>query len=486
MSLTRSGWFWMFAIVLAGASTARAQFNDNTRMFGGNWEKSENHWQPFGPTGFEMDLQPFDIATFDDANEYDGADDFSIGWYFGYQRLNWATGRPDKLPLGDRNTMLVTGDGRTFLNQRNGRDIAVRNAPFHWGNRYEMGYWDGRTGWAASVLDLDHQLQQSLDTGLAINFVNPFVSFTTPGGEFVTITVLSGFVDADADGFDDDLNGNGRFGRWIDSNGDGTPDRLAPVTAGPGAGVDFEDTVVFPTNFDEVVTRNTVETSGVELSKTFRFRPFHKRGGILELYLGARYMEVNEAFRANMLGGFGNEFLNIGFTTDPLGNQVPLRVNSFIESLVDNNLVGPQLGGRLYWRRGAFNFATEARFMAAYNFQNIKLRGQLGGNIPLGVAVQGGNVNAVLPNAPAALDNSNFEHHAHFDEFAPTGEVRVQTAYNITKGIALKVGWTGIYSHGIARSANVIVYEVPHLGINTHNLEDYFATGVDFGVEWNR
>ena len=486
MSLTRFRTrIFTLAVLLASAASAQAQYNDiHTRMYGSNWDKTDNHWQPFGPTGFEMDLQPFAIATFDDAYEYDGADDFNIGWYGGYQRLNWATGRPDKLPLGDPQPMLfTTGDGRTFLAQRNGRDIAVRNAPLHWGNRYETGYWDARNGWNLGILDLDHQLQQTLDTGVAINFINPFVTFTTPDGQVVTTTVLSGFVDADADGFDDDVNGNGRFGRYLSA--DGNPTQLGPGDD-PGEETDFGDMVVFPTVFDEVITRNTVETSGVELSKTFRFRPFHKKGGILELYLGARYMEVNEAFRVQALGGFGNEFLNIGFTTDPLGNQVPLRVQSFWDSEVDNNLVGPQLGGRLYWRRGAWSFITETRFMAAYNFQNIKLRGQLGGNIPQGVVVQGGNVNAVLVNAPAALDNSNFERHAHFEEFAPTGEMRIQSAYNITKGISLKVGWTGIYSHGIARSANVIVYQVPHLGISNHNIEDYFTTGVDFGFEWNR
>jgi hypothetical protein len=219
--------------------------------------------------------------------------------------------------------------------------------------------------------------------------------------------------------------------------------------------------------------------------KLFRFRPFHNNS-IMELYLGARYMEINDTFHVNALGGFGNEFLNLGVGQDAAGNQVPIRVQSFWRSEVDNNIVGPQIGGRWHSRRGAFNFVAEARFMAGFNFQNIKQTGQLGGNIPNGLVNAGNNALQSLANAPAALDNTNFEHHAHFDEFAPTGEVRVQWSYNVTKALALQVGWTGIYADGIARGANMIVYRVPNLGISEHNREDYFTTGVDFGVTFNR
>jgi hypothetical protein len=450
-----------------------------------SWLPSDNRWQPLGPVGFEHDGEPFAPV---DISEYGGRDNTTQGVFFTYEKLNWMIQRPEARPLGFPGQVQVSGDGQSFYLQSNGRDLSVASSPFTWGNRFDLGYWDGDTGWSASILDLDDQLQHRQDTGVAVNFFDPGINIVRPsGGPVFNIPILGAFIDvagaggAGADGIDDDIDGDGVAGRFIDTDMDGIGDQLAGADL-----VDYDDLVTIPTQFDELVSISHAETAGVELMKMYRFRPFHN-GGLFEFSMGARYMEFNDKFRVNARGGFRNQFANLGTAPDNAGNLVPIQVRSFWDSQVDNNLIGPQITGRYSNRRGHWNFVAEGRIFAAYNFQNVKLRGQLGGNIPNGVVQDpGGTVMGLVQNMPANLDNSNFEHFARFEEFAPGGELRIESTYAISKAVALKVGWTGIYSVGTARAANMVVYQVPHLGISNDNHESWLTHGVNFGVEWNR
>jgi hypothetical protein len=477
------------AAIVAVPMAVIAQNPYNYDRGGMTWTPSANKFQPFGPTDFEHDYQPFGILKVDD-QDYDGKEAWTQGVFFSYARANWQISRPERHELGDTSMQLVTStDGLTFVEQRNGFRESVRNAPFAWGNRYEMGYWDGSTGWVGGVLDYDDQMQQTVDTQVAVNFVNPDVTdlYIAAGAVLqpgVRITMLSGFVDRDGDGFDDNINGQLGGGRFEDTDNDGVGD--TPVT--DIVDVDYGDMVILPTKFDHLSTRNNANTSGVELMKMFRFRPLHN-ASIFELFAGARYMEMNEDFMVNAQGGFGNQFAQLGSAPNVNNVITPLRIESFWNSRIDNNIVGPQIGGRWYSRRGKWLFAAEGRFLAGFNFQNIHQRGQLAGNIPAGVVNQGqpGQLNqALVQNAVAAFNNSNFENYARFEEFAPLGEMRLETSYQLTKAVAFKVGFTGMYADGIGRASSMILYQLPTLGIAGDNREDMFVTAFNFGVEVNR
>ncbi len=467
--------FWLlpFVAMLLTATIAHAvqpwQMPDSSYP----WTKGGNRWQPFGPVGFEHDGAPFAPV---DAIDFGGRDSTTQGMFFTYERLNWMISRPEIRALGDTNSIAVSTDGRTVFNQSNGRDSAVTSAPFTWGDRLEGGYWDGNSGWSISVMQLGDQAQTRNDSQLAINFINPDVTFLRPNGSPVTITALSGFVDADGDTFDDDLDNDGKAGRYVVVAG------AVTSTLTDANDVDYDDMVVFPTIFDTVLTVAHSESSGVELMKMYRFRPFHN-GSVLEMFYGARYLELNDMYRVNAVGGFGNDFTNLGTTPDNTG---PVRVQTFWDSQAQNNIVGPQIGGRWYSRRGKWNFVLAGRFFAGLNFQDIVQRGQIGGNLPQGVISPTGGTATLLKNAPANLNNSNFEHHARYEEFSPTTELRIESTYALSKAVSLKVGWTGIYSAGIARGANMVLYRVPDLGIAGNNRENYFSTGLNFGVEINR
>lgn len=466
---------------------AQAQYNSDRG--GMSWTPSANKFQPFGPVDFEHDYQPFGIVKVDD-QDYDGKEAWTQGVFFSYARANWQISRPERHELGDTSAMLVTStDGLSVVQQVNGFKESIRNAPFAWGNRYELGYWDGSTGWIGGVLDYDDQLQQTTDTQVAVNFINPDVTdlyraagFTVPPG--VQITMLHMFVDRDGDGFDDNLNGAGAAGRFTDSDMDGVGD--TPVTN--RAQVDFEDMVIAPTKFDHLTTRNNANTSGVELMKMYRFRPLHN-ASIFELFMGARYMEMNEDFMVNAQGGFGNAFAQLGSAPNNNGVITPLQIQSFWNSRIDNNIVGPQVGGRWYSRRGKWLFAAEGRFLAGFNFQNVHQRGQLAGNVPAGIVNLGqpGQLNqAPVQNAVTAFNNTNFEHYERFEEWAPLGELRLETSYQLTKAVAFKVGFTGMYADGIGRASSLVLYQLPTLGIAGDNREDMFVTSFNFGVEVNR
>jgi hypothetical protein len=418
-----------FAAVVGPASDGYAQYNDNVQMYESNWQPSGNKYQPFGPVNFQHAWQPF--APIGPCNEYGGRDVWSQGVFMNVSRMYWTITRPHRSALGDTDPMIVSpGDGRGFVEQTNGVNIAVAEMPFTAGTRYDLGYWDGSTGWGASYFNSGTQVQGFTQQGVSINFVNPpipvFDWFDGTRVQIATITRLHGFVDATSPFVDEwgrdentalagvDPNVVGGFGYlppFVPNDGfddylrDGLDDNLNTTRGANGANfgrttaagapvartaIDFFDMAIFPTHFDEVTVRNFTEMNGGEVMKLFRFRPFH-HGSLLELSAGARYMELDDRFQVNALGGLGSAFLDLGMQHDPdTGVIVPVRVESFWDMRVQNNIVGPQFGARWSGRKGRWNYAAEGKFFAGFNFQNVRQRGQIGGNLTSGVTVDSG------------------------------------------------------------------------------------------------
>ena len=418
----------------------------------------KNVFQPFGPVDFETDAQPFAFA---DLTDFALGDKTRQGVTFTYERLHWMMTRPPRTPVGKAGLAQpgTSGDGISFITQFNSVDTSVPGSGFTWGNRFDLGYADGRGGWMLGILSVNDQQQEFIKRGATVNFTNPAGTFGT---------ALSGFTDLDGNaGFDDDIDGDGIFGRYTDSNVDGIPDTLG------GAGTpDLGDAVIYPTQFSELTARNITRTNGVELMKMFRLRQLPSNSTV-ELFFGVRYMELQDAFQITALGGFANG------GPDALG-VVPDPAVSYWNTEVDNDMIGPQVAGRWYARNGPWNIAIDGRFFAAWNFQNVEQVGQIGRGLVTGPQ------NPPAQNQPATLDTSDFEHFRRFQEWSPSGEIRVETSYQFTKAIALKVGWTGFYAAGIGRASNLVDYRLPDMGILSTNRSNFYSHGVNFGVEVNR
>ncbi len=156
--------------------------------------------------------------------------------------------------------------------------------------------------------------------------------------------------------------------------------------------------------------------------------------------------------------------------------------NSSWNSLAENVLIGGQVGGKWYCRKGRWTFASEGRFLAAANFQNLNLNGVFGSEIQQGDSPFEEAVDIIYPGVyPRA-----FESRRHEIEFSPVAEVRIDVRYQFTKAVSFKLGWTGLYVGNVARGSNMINYTAPNYGIAGNNREKIFAHGVNFGVELNR
>ena len=95
------------------------------------------------------------------------------------------------------------------------------------------------------------------------------VGLVIANDEITEITLLRG-----ADGIPDDLNGDlfTFFLVFVDANGNGTFDDGEEI----GNGVDFDDLHQFNIRFDTLTVRNTTETQGFELMRTFNLSNSHK------------------------------------------------------------------------------------------------------------------------------------------------------------------------------------------------------------------
>ncbi|TWT94752.1 hypothetical protein Pla108_36010 [Botrimarina colliarenosi] len=252
----------------------------------------------------------------------------------------------------------------------------------------------------------------------------------------------------------DDLDGNGQAGVFrvlADIDGDGV------IEPGEIIGIinNFGDLHTFNVFFDQVTVRNRTEIDGVELMRMHELSTRHKmqqgRWDDLRLTYGVRFLSVRDEFYFRGLGSI------LGRTT--------------VETDLQNQIVGPQVGLKWTRRDGPWNFVLEGRGMMGYNIVDADQYGIFGEE-----AIPGALNRSAVARTTTSVDGDRF------DEFSPVAELRAQLQYRIAESISLQAGYTAKYVGNIHRGSTATAWNAPDFGIYDRK-GDLFTNGLTFGVE---
>ncbi len=367
------------------------------------------------------DLQLFDNP---DLSTYGGGRGPQEGFFFTYDGLYWSISAPRTEPIGDpgltRNVYYnITGTPQPadkMAVQSNSYSTGPLRSRFTTGQRIQFGRVEGHQGWIVGGYWLNKQKQ--VLNAQDVNVV--FQDDTFAAGK----SWLQGYV-------------------WND---------------GSGA---LDDRQNLPITFDTMRIRNQVDNWSIEWMYIYRLHP-RRKGGVFELFGGVRYLEFNERFEVDAIGG--------------------VLADSYWSTKADNHLIGPQLGARWSNQRGRWSLLGEGRFFAAFNNQNIHQKGLMGSELDPATTAQG---------APLELGPTGFSYWMHQTEWAPSVEVRLEARWQWTRLVSFKAGWTGLYMDGIARPSKMVNYEFDASGAvmgitNDNNRRGVLINGLTLGVELNR
>jgi hypothetical protein len=380
------------------------------------------------------------------------------------------------------------------ITQQSSMDTGYINSDFTSGSRFEFGrVVDGR-GWMVSTFNLGTQVQKLQTSNVSINFANGPVGFVDiqgarPAGGTTGNTGANTYFTGD--GYDDDLDGDNVYGRFGRDRGtgsgssyssplDGVPDPENP--GAPVVGVDYDDAVRLPTVFKSITVENRTSLYGVELDRIWQVA-MGPRGGIWEFFAGPRYINLKDQFNVSALGD----------NTNPRYYLNPIS-DSYWNTRSENSIFGGQIGSRWAYQQNRWQVAIESRFLAAANFQSTRQAGQFGSLyetvVPDPNAIGGNNNGATTPrydDVQYAQLPHQFNHSVYQTVFTPAGELRVNLKYQVFRSVYLQLGYTALYAHNIARSARMVQYNFPNMGIvDNRNDAHFFVNGVNFGVVINR
>lgn len=414
-----------------------------------------------------------DMALFapPDLSTYGGGVRPREGLFFTFDWLWWGINAPQPTSIGNPSLGPVTVWIAPFLSfdEVNSADTSFMQYQFTEGTRFEFGSILEHHGWFFSAFRLQPQEQT-----LIVREAHVLFQDTINTG---SIGFLQGYVD-DNQAFL--VNGQ--------------PPRL-------------------PTIFNYLKAHNRIEPWGVELNYLHRTHPGH-HGFQFELFAGARYLAFDESFRVKGLdappapprlgtgtttppvptppaagvpttggddntGGDGYDVIGRpnGVPLAPLPPPINILADSYWNTSVDNRIVGPQVGSRIFYQRGRWCFSTEGRFFAGFNSQSFRQDGLLASK-----AVPPGGT-----GRPLLMEPYTFTHWAHFSEFSPGAELRVEASIHLTRAISIGAGWTGLYLANIGRAASVINYQVPVMGFDFSNRnQDVFINGLNIKLIINR
>ena len=416
-----------------------------------------------------QDVQLFAPAEY---SSYGGGVRAKEGFFFSFDYLHWSISAPGAAVIGYPSagrTAYYGPDTTDAVVQVNSLDTSGFTQQWQSGERFEIGdRWDHH-GWMLGTL----RLKANNSNEIVANGVSMIWDDPPQGSE--NRRLLQGYY------------------LWpvgVDWPDDTTAEEQIYIY-----GVDVDEALPavlrdLPVVFDDVLVQNRTETWGVELMYSYRTHP-QNHGGFFEFYAGARYLEFNDLFWVDASNRIPGE--ESGDDTDP-EDRVPYwtpgasLADSYWQTSADNHIVGPQLALRWFKTSERWTLDTSGRFVAGFNSQNIYQQGTLASRWTAG-EIYTSDLDAEpseLQGRPLLMSKTTFSHGAHESEWSPIVELRVNLQYQLTRGISVRGGWTGMWIDGIARGSNLNVYRVPDMGLDlTDNRQDVFIHGFNFGVQMN-
>lgn len=213
---------------------------------------------------------------------------------------------------------------------------------------------------------------------------------------------------------------------------------------------------------------NNATFSSVELNRVWRRKEFHN-GGVFEPMIGVRYMVFNDYVRRDRYARYVNDVLGDNFPIPFLqDSDGPGEVYIIDKTHWENNMLGPQIGFRLSKSYGHWHLSTEMRAFAMQNWQFFSAQQ---------------TQRFTIWNSPAPADSIDTElimkDRVYNDnaEFVWGGEIRGEAAYELTRDISLRFGFTLTdIGQGVARSNHPTSYTD----------QTVIMGGVSFGLTMNR
>ena len=62
----------------------------------------------------------------------------------------------------------------------------------------------------------------------------------------------------------------------------------------------------------------------------------------------------------------------------------------------------------------------------------------------------------------------------------------MEASYNLTRSVALQLGYTATFIDNLRRAAPAVNYTLPNMGFVDAGTQEIFVSGVNLGVQWNR
>lgn len=436
-------------------------------------------YSPYGAAGTDTDAEWFAPVDFDFENRPMRK---SSGYFFRFDKLNWAiTGQ--RTTIGDPNVQILSeiiyDDTNAFDRGtrppqyviQNGLQDVVPEATFGWGERYEFGLQEKGKGWLIGIINGPQVNQeQTFGSGPQTSgFGSIHINFVTPTGylrgfrdyfsnaDDVSGVVINGPGGAGS-GIPDDINGDlgeGVFTVLADIDGDGTIDDDEVVAVAE----DFDDMVAFNIRFNQLTVRNNSRVRGIELMRTLQLDNSHKmrkrQGSQVDVAYGVRFLSMKDEFGINGTSDF-------------------FRGLNTVTTSAENQIVGPQIRGKWSTQRGRWNMAVDGRFVFGYNIQDFDQSGTWGENIVTGAL-----------NQSASAQPTTFSSGKREDDFSPMVELRVDSTYQVSNSIALRLGYTAMFIDNISRASQLVEYGLPNWGIGQAGQQNVFINGVNFGFDIN-
>jgi hypothetical protein len=389
------------------------------------------------PDTFRPDFQFF--APSEASNYEFGADrDSPRGFFFTYDRIWISVTRPETTvpvsPPSNLNTPFAN-DRFAYVHENS----SPFNGDFTWGNRLEMGFVDASDrGWDMVAWHVDGPNRDNsldvYDRQIAIGTLT--TDFMGPNG-----------------GTQNANNGGGGVGT--------TTTTVNPVDFHGLLPNEFLGTDVLANDAPLVASHsvNLAKMSGFEINRILERQEFHN-GAVWEPLVGLRYIQFKDFWRMRV---YQRSDINLDGIDD--AEFYTIDQNSFL-----NNMLGGQLGVRIFKQTGHWNLSTEVRMFGLQNFQAYYAQRDSyvwSDTIP---------IPAPGPRSVELVTHDRNVFNANNQEFVWGGELKMEAAYQLTRDISFRTGFLFLdLGKGVGRGRDL-----------TYNSQDVQMFGYTFGFTLNK